>query len=76
MMADNRMYIKCDACGKTMIIAKNFGGWRTVDYIDGGFNHVDQFLRDHEYCDTSNEYGFQSNFSLVYEDTRKKEREG
>lgn len=42
-MANNRLYLRCKNCGKSMLVAKNFGGeW---DYRKA--NKIPEFLINH-----------------------------
>lgn len=68
-MANNRIYIKCNACGEYVSIAKSFGS--------GFFPNIDvddilcDFMEKHTFCGP----GFvEGDFDLVYEEAPDHEK--
>jgi hypothetical protein len=51
-MADNRMYLRCKCCGKTLFLGKRFGnGYYINEYRDVPFiDRLNNFYDDHVYC--------------------------
>jgi len=72
-MADNRMYMRCNGCGKLIYLAKRLGGEYgiSMDYAELG-KYFESFLQDHAFC---SDQGF-GDFDIVYEtDENNKGRE-
>lgn len=64
-MANNRMYLKCNGCGKAIFLGKHFGDpW----YISKDKDEIDSFFRRH-YDHTEDLCMHGNDFSLVYENT-------
>lgn len=67
-MADNRMYLKCNLCGKCTMLAKRFGiTWGTREYEYPMAIKIDKFFDKHELCLDSEENWEIDHYSLVYE---------
>lgn len=52
-MANDRMYIRCTVCGKSMMLAKHFGSpWYTPEWGDGITigDMLDEFFIEHYPC--------------------------
>ena len=69
-MANNRMYLRCKACGETFFLGKRFGGgyyigqyekYKGVSLMD----RLNKFYDDHEYCGENGP----DCFELIYEET-------
>ena len=71
-MANNRIYLKCNACGKTLFLGKSFlNGYTYVNYdrITNPFaksleTKLNDFYDEHTYCGLSLNDG---DFSIEYE---------
>ncbi len=60
-MANNRLYLVCNECGKTLMLAKDFGsgfGLRVTR------DDITKFLDEHTFCGYK---GSPGNFSIGYE---------
>lgn len=68
-MANDRMLIRCDACGRAVIIAKTMDwiSWDVPEYSVTVQRKLDRFFDKHKLClDPSGEL-VHDHFSLVYE---------
>ena len=71
-MANNRIYLKCNACGKTLFLGKSFmSGYHYVNYerITNRFAKsletlLNEFYDEHAYCGDCHNDG---DFSIEYE---------
>lgn len=74
-MANNRIWLKCNMCGKQYLLAKSYGGgfYLPHTYSDAGLN---QFFDDHAYCFQSETHmlSVEGDFSLEYETPPDEER--
>lgn len=70
-MANNRMYIKCCACGKEMFLAKRMigayytmgNGWYESMHGKGYLELLEDFFEEHEWCGDSLDH-----YAISYED--------
>lgn len=67
-MADNRIYLRCMACGKTLFLGKHYQiGWYYENYSpeNGTLQEkLNQFYDDHTYCNGAP----LECFDIVYDD--------
>ena len=69
-LANNIMYLKCDACGKHIKISKSFGGGYGLTTED--LKNTQQFISEHSFCDVDGDniqikYEFGSVFNVINE---------
>lgn len=66
-MANNRMILRCRACGEQIVLAKNFGAeW----YSHASQQRLDSFFAEHNICGLDLPKGekWDHQFELIYED--------
>lgn len=53
-MADNRIYIRCNKCGDSLLIGKSFGGFGWRPYSEKPDKHLEDYLNEfyckHDFC--------------------------
>lgn len=65
-MANNRIYIKCDQCGRRFCLAKSYGDGF---YVNNEFDEIllNEFFEVHAFCMGGKGVGTEGDFSLEYE---------
>lgn len=68
-MANDRMLIRCDACGRAVIIAKTMDwvSWYVPEYSVTVQRKLERFFDKHELCLAPGGEFTHDHFSLVYE---------
>lgn len=64
-MANDRMYLKCKGCGKTILLAKTFCDGYVMFHTTDEYN---AFFEEHAFCNSENDNeGKYQDFTLEYE---------
>ena len=77
-MADNRIYLKCRGCGKTLFLGKRFGdayfwenyGLQPKAKVDARplEDRLNEFYENHFYCDGETPDCFEIEYEIDYND--------
>ena len=63
-MANARMYLRCNACKKAIMLSRHYGQpWS----LDRDVDEIDSFFRRHFKCGDNNRNMHRQDFSLIYE---------
>ena len=65
-MANNRMYLKCRGCNKTLLLGKVLGSEYYTHYDDMN-NKLNEFYDKHAFCSENKEVHNENQFELEYE---------